>query len=154
MNLAVTISLFGGGPGSGCHGPNCGRPGGSDVNFVDDIPSYYKKEAPPEFFRYTDTVFDTLDLSNVEVQHQDLVTQSVRKWQRAISRGKKVPALVVAPNPKGGYFLLDGNHRAVALEDSRSSQVRVAILKPKEGFSWVRKVNINTRSVWFELEKK
>ncbi len=25
MNLAVAISLYGGGPGSGCTGPNCGR---------------------------------------------------------------------------------------------------------------------------------
>lgn len=28
MNLAAAISLYGGGPGSGCHGPNCGRPAG------------------------------------------------------------------------------------------------------------------------------
>ncbi|SRR6266446_1692768 len=26
MNLSQTIGLFGGGPGSGCHGENCGRP--------------------------------------------------------------------------------------------------------------------------------
>ncbi len=30
MNLAVAISLYGGGVGSGCHGPICGRP----VSFV------------------------------------------------------------------------------------------------------------------------
>lgn len=29
MNLAATISLYGGGPGSGCTGPNCGRPEGA-----------------------------------------------------------------------------------------------------------------------------
>jgi hypothetical protein len=26
MNLASTLSIYGGGPGSGCEGPNCGRP--------------------------------------------------------------------------------------------------------------------------------
>jgi hypothetical protein len=26
MNMAATIRLYGGGPGSGCEGPNCGRP--------------------------------------------------------------------------------------------------------------------------------
>jgi hypothetical protein len=29
MNIAQTISA--GGPGSGCHGPNCGRPLGSGI---------------------------------------------------------------------------------------------------------------------------
>jgi hypothetical protein len=26
MNLATTLTIYGGGPGSGCRGPNCGRP--------------------------------------------------------------------------------------------------------------------------------
>ena len=26
MNLSSTVSIYGGGVGSGCHGPNCGRP--------------------------------------------------------------------------------------------------------------------------------
>ena len=26
MNLAATLSMYAGGPGSGCQGPNCGRP--------------------------------------------------------------------------------------------------------------------------------
>jgi hypothetical protein len=30
MNLEVTLSVYGGGPGSGCVGPNCGRP---KINF-------------------------------------------------------------------------------------------------------------------------
>ena len=29
MNIADTISIYAGGPGSGCHGPNCGRIGES-----------------------------------------------------------------------------------------------------------------------------
>jgi hypothetical protein len=31
MQLATTISLYGGGPGSGCQGPNCGRRKGADL---------------------------------------------------------------------------------------------------------------------------
>jgi hypothetical protein len=36
LNLQATIELYGGGPGSGCRGPNCGRPGypASDNQFV------------------------------------------------------------------------------------------------------------------------
>ncbi len=29
MNLALAIAIYGGGPGSGCRGPSCGRPAGS-----------------------------------------------------------------------------------------------------------------------------
>src|SRR6185369_2458302 len=28
MNLGAALEIYGGGPGSGCHGPNCGRPEG------------------------------------------------------------------------------------------------------------------------------
>ena len=31
MNLALSISIYAGGPGSGCTGPNCGRPAGGRV---------------------------------------------------------------------------------------------------------------------------
>jgi hypothetical protein len=31
MNLAATMEMFFGGPGSGCRGPNCGRPAGGEV---------------------------------------------------------------------------------------------------------------------------
>lgn len=36
MNLASTIEIYGGGPGSGCQGPNCGRPEGSVPKEVTD----------------------------------------------------------------------------------------------------------------------
>jgi hypothetical protein len=41
LNLAVTISLYGGGPGSGCVGPNCGRP----VSYVKNTRTFI---APPK----------------------------------------------------------------------------------------------------------
>lgn len=36
MNLAVTIEIHGGGPGSGCHGDNCGRPIGISHKTIGD----------------------------------------------------------------------------------------------------------------------
>lgn len=34
MKLAATLELHAGGPGSGCHGANCGRPSSGGVNYV------------------------------------------------------------------------------------------------------------------------
>ena len=34
MNLATTVSIYAGGPGSGCHGENCGRPKGVKVQLA------------------------------------------------------------------------------------------------------------------------
>lgn len=52
MNLATTISIHGGGPGSGCQGPNCGRkPTGKDVkdlmNEHDSIKGHRFREDEP-----------------------------------------------------------------------------------------------------------
>ena len=36
MNLKETLELYAGGPGSGCHGPNCGRPKGGAGSSMKD----------------------------------------------------------------------------------------------------------------------
>jgi len=49
MNLASASELCGGGPGSGCHGPNCGRP--REYHVIQDAPesSYVREEYPKTY---------------------------------------------------------------------------------------------------------
>jgi hypothetical protein len=48
MNLAATISLYGGGPGSGCVGSNCGRPESLTEPYLKGTKAFIEPPAPSE----------------------------------------------------------------------------------------------------------
>lgn len=76
MNLSQVISIYGGGPGSGCKGPNCGRPGSGKTepdsgqrneNFLKELNIQTKQITPNSGWDYLDTPKgqSTLHIKNV-----------------------------------------------------------------------------------------
>ena len=75
MNLAVSISVYGGGPGSGCTGPNCGRP-------RDEVPqsiSVRMKKAEDDF--KNEVKAQGYDLSKVRIKYNPPISKGNFKMQ-------------------------------------------------------------------------
>jgi hypothetical protein len=152
---AQRLVLRAGGPGSGCHGENCGRP----PKFQDVIDKKYLRagekagyENVKQQFQNSTIEYKTVDSASIERQNTDLTQSAVARWEKKINDGKDIPAFVVAPKEHGGYFLLDGHHRLEAL--GKDQPVRIAVLQPKVGWHWTRHVSMRTREIWMDLERE
>lgn len=144
MNISATIGLRFGGPGSGRH-----------PEFKDVVDKNYENDVPKEGLSHIE--YKTVPAQWIENQNMEPMTVTVKKWERRIDKEEKLPALIVAPQGQLGkkdYFLMDGHHRLEALGNKGHDAVRVGIMHPKDGYGWQRHVDINTRSIWYELEKK
>ena len=65
-------------------------------------------------------------------------------WTRQIACRRKIPPLIVSETEHGTYFIHDGNHRLEAIRvcyrnNLKKLKLRVAVVKPKPGFRFVKK---------------
>ncbi len=101
MNLASTISIYGGGVGSGCKGPNCGRPAKKMGNF--DKSLLMKQTAQKNMH----------EMSKMLMEHQFMRSGSVGQYQP----GSKSQGAAILGSP--GSWMRVGKREA--LEDPMDS---------------------------------
>jgi len=132
MNLAQTIRIFGGGPGSGCQGPNCGRKSeGKSLDWKERPITYPDKtndvfrDAVHDYVAGTLGIDVTPDqISKAFIEHErefpidkavdtqggSFDAQQVAKYINDIKEGKPFEAITLAL-VGGKAYVVDGHHR-------------------------------------------
>jgi hypothetical protein len=126
MNLAATIAVYGGGPGSGCTGPNCGRPAGEHqlTQHLKEMSEHFPKQGWSGIYRKG---------------HAGVIAPFTDEEK------KELKLLKVGMNCKVGYCYMNAQKIATrALHDQR--------VKYMEGLVTVHGVPIN--HAWIEYNGK
>lgn len=121
MDLEITVSLYAGGAGSGCKGPNCGRPvtmpKGSAKLPVLDLKKYAPLDHPVMFQgkKYPLMRVRVKDLrGDVLLGRQSASSaKAINEYKDQIRRGEYEP-IAVSVHPGGQLFVSDGAHRTTA----------------------------------------
>lgn len=102
MNLLTALDIYSGGPGSGCNGPNCGRP-----RFYISKKNLGAKKVP-----------GMVSLSDLRPGQKFLNSKRVAYYVEKIRNGNKIPYVLVSPlkNKDGSREIDDGHHRFAALK--------------------------------------
>jgi len=135
MNLANTMSIHAGGAGSGCKGPNCGRPSTG----VEHRPEKYSFMALRVDVQKANQIVDAKDHPIVELPKEflDSIRGLIRINEAHLPKVDVTrPGIVAQYQTKDGQritLLIDGNHRAEAAR-RQGKPFSAYMLTPEE--SW------------------
>lgn len=103
MNLFATISLYGGGPGSGCHGENCGRPTSAIPKEVHEYIASYKPVFDKAAAMFKRTVGEYGPLEGRIKTPESMHTKMLQKGKRLEDVSDVVGLRVTTRNIEGAY---------------------------------------------------
>lgn len=120
MNLASTIRLLAGGPGSGCKGSNCGRPIGGSVRWKTGYVSKFLKS------KFIDVHVDDIRRNPTNGR---LNAEIVGKYAEQMRSGKTIVAPQGYAIGNGKYELNDGHHRFAAAKKIGEKIVKLQVVR-------------------------
>lgn len=135
MNLQTTLSIYAGGPGSGCQGPNCGRPEGVHGDVREALTRWV-----------TDEEAQPLNALVVKLQEGDLTDPAVKSLgslakqaQSEVGKGKDAVKLFRVELP-GSESMRQGAVRSYALTEQAAKQYSSLLTggKAKVSAVWVK----------------